>query len=319
MPSPPLQCVDEPGYTDAHGISCRDWSTHEDCNIASDFGYTEEQVRQLFRRCPRSCNICIPEVPTTSDKASESTNTPSSSSDVVLVSAIVVIGVALLLFVGSAMYRKRPQSSLSSTAVRKLEAGGPYEYVLSGDSPDPEPLRERVAPADDDVTIYASIMGVDSVRGALNAPRPSARPPRRSGLRATGASYLAPDPNEEGPRQATLAARGVANSPDSASEYAGVAGDEVSAFRSDDEACYPLAVPSQLRTDPQESLYDNLWVGLGRTNRPKHPGSAARVDIDARAHALHPLSPPDLSFRGDTADFRSMCDDLMDMMTTGTP
>ena len=395
----PLQCVDEPGYTDAHGIGCRDWSTHEDCNTASDFGYTKEQVRQLFRRCPRSCNICTPEVPTTSDKASESTNTPSGSSDLVLVSAIVVIGVALLLVVGSAMYRQRLQSSQLSTAARKLEAGGPYEYDLSGDSPDPEPFRERVAPVNDDVTIYASIMDGGSVQGSLNTPRPSARPPRRSGLhatapsylapdpdegmpgqattlatrtvtnspdpeslrervapvnddvtiysssmdggsvrgslntprpsarpprrsslRATAPSYLAPDPNEERPGQATtLAAPAVAIWPDSASEYAYayVSGDEVSAFGSDDEACYPLAVPSQPRADLQESLYDNCkQVGLERTNRPNQPGSAARVDIDARAHALPPLSPPDLSFRGDTADFRSMCDRMMELSAT---
>ena len=76
---------------------------------------------------------------------------------------------------------------------------------------------------------------------------------------------------------------------------------------------YPLAVPSGIRS---ESLYDNQRPHPDN-QRPHPDASRQRTTNSAARHAaLPPLSPPDLSFRGDTADFRSMCDDLMDMMTT---
>jgi len=47
---------------------------------------------------------------------------------------------------------------VSSSSARKLEAGS-RDYDLSGDLSDPESLRDRVITVDDDITIYASVMG----------------------------------------------------------------------------------------------------------------------------------------------------------------
>lgn len=59
-PNTSIRCVDTPDFVDHRNHTCADWASYDCSTAMTRWGYTETEMKELYRECCATCTLIIP-------------------------------------------------------------------------------------------------------------------------------------------------------------------------------------------------------------------------------------------------------------------